>query len=455
MSTDTISEQVPQTVVIADGSATKFSYSFYAPDVRDVYVASGGSGGILVDESEWKAVKVSDGAGYIQFNTAPASGTELTIYRYTPMTQETTWQQGQAFYADTIQSAFNKLTMITQEIRSGSVNVPGTVVTAHSATYATSATYAGSAASAGSAGYAGHALNADMATSALYRGAFRVDLDPDDDPPYFQINGGKVCANGSMYDIPTSSALYQGGNKTVYLVGSSAVGSAPVFSYTTTEPTSATGQFYAPIASYSGGVMTQMQMGNIVDTSWGTGGGGGGSGDVNYASSAGVASNLVASAAEQIVSGAVDSAASASIIGCNYGSDSAVAWKNRTELVIGSSGAYTYYTTSDTASGGRTKLGDGLGGVIAGFIMAPDDATNGWSLNATIGSAGDFTLLQPRQESCTVTSGGTSFTGYFYAPKNGFVSIPVGANTDFHVYLVGGTSKGETHLYFYPNTRKE
>ena len=454
-------DQVPKVVSTADGVVSQFSYSFYAPDPTNVFVASNGA---LVS-SGWQAVKVSDSAGYVKFNVAPSSGTTLTIYRSTPMTQETDWQQGQAFYADTLTSAADKLTMIAQELRGGTVNVPGTVTSAQwasSARIASSATNAGSATRAGSATsavYATSATVAQKAGSAAYHGPFEATRGgASGGYDYYGVSGGKVCVNGSNYEVASGRAsAVQGTEPTVYLVGSSAAGSAPTFSFTTTEPTSSAGQFYAPIANFVEGGAVQVQFGNIVDTNWGAGGGGGG--DVNYASSAGVASNLTASAAEELTSAAVDSAvafaASASIIGCNYGSDSAVAWKNRTELVIGSQGAFTHYTTSDTASGGKIKLGDGLGGVIAGFIVAPDGATDSWAIDATIGSTGDFTLLQPRQETVTVTSGGTSFTGIMYTPKNGFVSIPVGANTDFHVYVLSGTSKGETHLYFYPNTRKE
>ena len=85
---------------------------------------------------------------------APENGAVFTIYRNTPISQDNNWTNGEAFYADTITDAFNKVTMIAQELRGGSVNVPGTVETAHSATYATSAEYAETATNAGHANYA-------------------------------------------------------------------------------------------------------------------------------------------------------------------------------------------------------------------------------------------------------------------------------------------------------------
>jgi len=336
-------DQVPKVVSTADGVASQFSYSFYAPDPTHVFVASNGA---LVS-SGWQAVKVSDSAGYVQFNSAPSSGTTLTIYRSTPMTQETDWQQGQAFYADTLTNAVDKLTMIAQELRGGTVNVPGTVVSANwasSARVASSATSAGSAARAGSATNAGSATSAivaQKANSAVYHGPFEVTRgNVSMGLAFYNVSGGAVCVNGSNYSVAAGQTSGTSGaaSTTVYLVGSSAAGSAPTFSFTTTEPSSASGQFYAPLTTFVGAEVTQVQFGNIVDTSWGTGGGGGG--DVQYASSAGVAENLVASAASEITSAAVDSAVSS--MGAIVGTLATIPdWGNAASVTITTATAQT------------------------------------------------------------------------------------------------------------------
>lgn len=430
-------DQVPKVVSTADGVASQFSYSFYAPDPTNVFVASNGA---LVS-SGWQAVKVSDSAGYVKFNVAPSSGTTLTIYRSTPMTQETDWQQGQAFYADTLTSAADKLTMIAQELRGGTVNVPGTVTSAQwasSARIASSATSAGSATRAVSATSATSAMNAASAAkagSAVYHGPFEATRGgASGGYDYYGVSGGKVCVNGSNYEVASGRAsAVQGAEPTVYLVGSSAAGSAPTFSFTTTEPISASGQFYVPVASFVGAEVKQFQRGNIVDTNWGAGGGGGG--DVNYASSAGVASNLTASAAEEITSAAVGSALSsmgaASVPMILYGGQ-----------LVSAISASVNYTTSANYTGDRIPLGEGLGGFVVGNITLPVTADEDDYIELYI-SAGSFgtsrTLLR-----------GVDTHGPFHT----FITIPVGPNADFSLEAYGtyGTSSAGIDLLFYPNT---
>lgn len=446
----TIPDQIPRVVSTADGVATEYSYHFYAPDPSHVFVASNGA---LVT-SGWQAVKTSDDDGYIKFNTAPASGVELTIYRSTPMTQETVWSNGEAFYADTITDAVDKLTMITQELRGGTVNVPGTVTSAQwasSARIASSATNAGSATRAGSATsavYATSATVAQKAGSAVYHGPFEATRGgASGGYVYYGVSGGKVCVNGSNYEVASGQvSAVQGTEPTVYLVGSSAAGSAPTFSFTTTEPTSSAGQFYAPIANFVEGGAVQVQFGNIVDTSWGTGGGG----DVNYASFAGVANNLVASAAEQIVSGAVNSAVE------TMGQVTVPTIKaNAIGISIGTSGGEVRYTTAKTA---RTYDGHswspidgdgpGLGGVIMGQISVPAGALSTYNVEYVTHTGGSGSVLV---HSCTIFDpeviDGTPY------PARVFICIPVGPNTEFSITAYDGNgSTGELNFLPYSLT---
>ena len=440
-------DQVPITNCTGTGVATEFSYEFYAPDIRDVFVEIGGT---LVDEAEWRAVKDSDSTGRIIFNTAPEDGAEIKIYRSTPITQETVWQQGQAFYADTVMSAFDKLTMIAQEQRGGEANVPGTVVTAHSATYATSATYASSATRAGSATTAGvasgltAAAKTDILGSAAYDGPFKAThggFSPG--LRYINISAGGISMNGSSYQVTSGRAAVPDTGGTAYLVGTSS-GTGYSFSYTGAEPTSAAGQFYAPIASFADNAVKQIQFGNIVDVT--LGGGGGGSGDVNYASSAGVADSLAASAAQDIVDAAVTSAQS--------GVKTFFSSTERTALAIGSGTNVTYYTTSATGGPNVSAVGVGLGGVIAGMVSAPDGADDTWSMNLTIGDQ-YFYLLKPVQIPIEVKDGydQTVGNGVIYSPRIAQICFPVGPDTNFHVYATDpdGLGIGSTALYFYPN----
>ena len=433
----TIPDQIPRVVSTADGVATEYGYHFYAPDPTHVFVASNGA---LVT-SGWQAVKTSDDDGYIKFNTAPAAGVELTIYRSTPMTQEIVWSNGEAFYADTLTSAANKLTMIAQELRGGTVNAPGTVTSAQwasSARIASSATYAGSATRAGSATSATNATSATVAQkagSAAYHGPFEATRGgASGGYVYYGVSGGKVCVNGSNYEVASGQvSAVQGTEPTVYLVGISSAGSAPTFSFTTTEPTSASGQFYVPVASFVGAEVKQFQMGNIVDTNWGAGGGGGG--DVNYASSAGVASNLTASAATELTSAAVDSALSsmgaASVPMILYGGQP-----------VSAISAGVNYTTSANYEGSRVPLGEGLGGFVVGNVTLPVTADEDDYIELYI-SAGSFGTSR------TLLRGVDT-----HGPFNTFITIPVGPNADFSLETYGtyGTASAGIDLLFYPNT---
>ncbi len=466
----TIPDQVPRVVSTADGVATEYSYHFYAPDPSHVFVASNGA---LVS-SGWQAVKTSDDDGYIKFNTAPASGVELTIYRSTPMTQETVWSNGEAFYADTLTSAANKLTMIAQELRGGTVNVPGTVVSANwasSARIASSATSAGSATravSATSAVYATHAVSATKAGSASYHGPFEArpgntSMGYD----YYNVSGGMVSVNGSNYEVASAQTSGASGaaSRTVYLVGSSAAGSAPTFSFTTTEPTSASGQFYAPIATFVGAEVTQLQFGNIVDTNWGAGGGGGG--DVNFASSAGVANNLVASAAEEIVSAAIASAgieaaiASGSATVTLTGGTGAVVFKGAGAATI-TSGSSGEVIVSATGGGGDAGFPNFSGGVtIQGGTTYGPYATNGWLIGSIRNPSG---LADSGNCECILSLNGTGIpavpvtlfdvNGLIFSNTIPIVAVPVTfpipAGVSFSLNVSAASYTADVSLKYYP-----
>lgn len=452
-------DQVPNTVHTGNGVSTEFSYEFYAPDLADVYVAIDG----VRVTSGWTAVRDSDETGRVIFETAPADGTKVTIYRSTPITQEETWSNGQAFYPGTVGSALDKLTMVAQELRGGVVNIPGTVVTADSANHANYASSAGSAtratyvtnvSSATRAGSASSAGYASSAGSAGYFGPFRAYKDGfTTGTDYVRILGGYASILGSSYPVGSGRLTFSTGETaTIYLTGTSGAGGF-TFSHTKTEPSAADGTFYARIASFEAGTVKQLQFGDIVTVPFGGGGGGGGNAD--YASSAGIASGLTDAAATAVVDSAVSSAVTSA--------ESAVLTKtdfstsNRTSIVIGSSNVQStlrYYTTSASAHGAYTKLGNRLGGVLAGTLIAPDEATDTWDINITIGDssgASSFYLLHPKQE--YVMSGGSAL-GVLYTPRVAHVFIQIAPDTDFHVYLAATSGGiGDSYLHFYPNVK--
>lgn len=469
-------DQVPITNCTGTGVATEFSYEFYAPDIRDVFVEIGGT---LVDEAEWKAVKDSDSTGRIIFNTAPEDGAEIKIYRSTPITQETVWQQGQAFYADTVMSAFDKITMIAQEQRGGEVNVPGTVVTAHSATYAASATYADSATRAGSAATAGSAsgltaaAKIDILNSAAYNGPFKATYGGfTPGLRYINISSGGISMNGSSYPVESGRVSVPDTGGTAYLVGTSS-GTGYSFSYTGTEPTSAAGQFYAPIASFADNTVKQIQFGNVTDVT--LGGGGVSPETVSSALSAGIASGVTDDAKADIYAsagiGATIEGGSATVTltggtgavvfkgagaaAITSGSDGEVVisaagggaasvpmilYGAGSSLSVGSGNLHFNYTTSSGDPGGRMTVGTGLGGVILGTAKMPleSDEDDTLTIYLTTGEYGTYHTL---------------LTGIdTHGPRNTFISIPLGPDTDFSLEADGtyGTTTAEYNLTFYP-----
>ena len=332
-------DQVPKTVHTADGVSTAFTYTFYAPDPANVFVEIGGTR----VESGYTVYKTSDTMGYVTFDTAPESGSIITIYRSTPMTQTTDWQEGQAFDAWTIMSAFDKQTMIAQELRGGTVNVPGTVVTADSANSATragSATSAGRATSAGSATSAGKATRADSAGYAPYTGPFAASEGGGyAQSSFFGISAGCVISGGSEYEVGSSGSILVPRGATMYLVGSSGAGGM-TFSYTTNPPAAAADQFVTRIANYDNSAkVTQFQYGDIRLCD-----GGGGGGSPQYAESAGYADSagLAYDVTDDVKNGIIDSAGGGGgMMFPNYGGLTTAA-----QVIVSSSGEPYSATTN-------------------------------------------------------------------------------------------------------------
>jgi len=129
-------------VYIATGTATEFNCGFYVGDVKDVYVEIDGSS--VAAAGNYDVIKDSGGMGRVVFSSAVTSGAKVQMFRLTPMTQGVDLKQGEAFYPEQVESAFDKLTMIVQEIRGGTVHAGGTV---------DSAAYAGRAGTADTADY--------------------------------------------------------------------------------------------------------------------------------------------------------------------------------------------------------------------------------------------------------------------------------------------------------------
>lgn len=96
------------------GSTEEFAVPFQFIDADDLVVE--------VDEvaqtlnSDYTVSGGAGSTGTVTFGTAPASGTELVIYRQTDITQATDYVENDSFSAETHEDALDKLTLICQEL---------------------------------------------------------------------------------------------------------------------------------------------------------------------------------------------------------------------------------------------------------------------------------------------------------------------------------------------------
>ena len=97
---------------VADGKQVNFPYGFYALDPSHVAV--------FVDaERVLKGLDITVGhtGGTVTFDVPPSVGRRVTILRDVPFTQENDWQNNTAFYPEIIETAFDKLTMMVQQLQ--------------------------------------------------------------------------------------------------------------------------------------------------------------------------------------------------------------------------------------------------------------------------------------------------------------------------------------------------
>ncbi len=111
----TISATQTRQTYTGNGSTTSFSSSFKFLADADVKVYVDGTLKTIVTDYTLSGAGV-DAGGTVAFVTAPASSTTVLFVRDTSPTQETDYVTGDAFPAETHETALDKLTITDQEI---------------------------------------------------------------------------------------------------------------------------------------------------------------------------------------------------------------------------------------------------------------------------------------------------------------------------------------------------
>lgn len=112
----TIANNYQPTKQLTNGTTTTFSFAFYALNENYIKVALETDGvQSVVDPSNY-TVSFDENDGSVTFNTAPAAGSYVIIYRQTPQEQETPFKTSSGFPAKTMEGRLDKLTAMVQEV---------------------------------------------------------------------------------------------------------------------------------------------------------------------------------------------------------------------------------------------------------------------------------------------------------------------------------------------------
>lgn len=111
----TVNFEIPIIRYQGNGNTTDFTFSWSSGDPNEIYAKLDDA--MLTEGIEYELENYTgDYGGTIVFNTAPATGEIVTIYRETPITQQVDYVDFQAFPADTHEFQMDKDTRILQEM---------------------------------------------------------------------------------------------------------------------------------------------------------------------------------------------------------------------------------------------------------------------------------------------------------------------------------------------------
>jgi hypothetical protein len=116
----TVSSEIYRIEYTGDGSSTLFPVPFYFLSVLDLQVVLtvGGVSTQAILNTQYSVTGAGNpNGGAVTMVTAPASGTKVTIARDLSITQTTDWNENDRFPAEVVETAFDKITMIAQQLQ--------------------------------------------------------------------------------------------------------------------------------------------------------------------------------------------------------------------------------------------------------------------------------------------------------------------------------------------------
>lgn len=125
----TVAEQTPITTAVGNGSSTVFPFGFSVLSAADLVVKGTLSGAVTVFVlgSDYSVTGVGGATGSVVFNVAPANGMALAIYRSSRVKRDTDYTDNGDLLAVTLDTDFDRLWLLMQEIFSGAKAPPGSL----------------------------------------------------------------------------------------------------------------------------------------------------------------------------------------------------------------------------------------------------------------------------------------------------------------------------------------
>lgn len=118
----TVETTINRTAYLGNGSTTTFAvpFKFLEPEHLVVVLTTAGvDAPQTLDDDYAVAGAGAAGGGSVVFVDAPASGARVTIYRSVPPTQTSDWVENDPDPAEVKERAFDKLTMLVQQVLDG------------------------------------------------------------------------------------------------------------------------------------------------------------------------------------------------------------------------------------------------------------------------------------------------------------------------------------------------